>query len=140
VTETRYLFPWYNNATNGGVSSQLRFGNVGGATTVVSIKVAGVTQGQTYTLAPNASQRVELNNVDAGPIEVISSGGVPIIASMRVNLKNGVGYSSYAEFIGLSVGSPLGLPGNELSTTYWFPWYNNATNGGLSSQLRLGRP
>ena len=138
LTETRYLFPWYNNATNGGLSSQLRFGNVGGTTTVVSIKVAGVTQAQTYTLAPNASQRVELNNVDAGPIEVLSSGGVPIIASMRVNLKNGVGYSSYAEFIGLSVGN--GLPGNELSTTYWLPWYNNATAGGLSSQLRLGRP
>jgi hypothetical protein len=40
--------------------------------------------------------------------------------------------------MGLSVGN--GMPGNELSTTYWFPWYNNATNGGLSSQLRFGAP
>ncbi|HSJ87916.1 MAG TPA: matrixin family metalloprotease [Anaerolineales bacterium] len=140
LTDTRYLFPWYNNATNSGLSSQLRFANVGNASTTVSIKIAGVTQQQTYTLAPNASARVPLGNIDSGPVEVFSSGSVPIIASLRVNLMPNTSYSSYAEFMGLSVGSPLGMPGDELSTTYWFPWYNNATNGGLSSQLRFGMP
>ena len=138
LTETRYLFPWYNNATSGGLSSQLRFANVGNATTTVTIKVAGIAQDTTYTLDPDESARVDLTNVDNGPIEVISSGGVPIIASMRVNLKSGLGFSSYSEFIGLSVGA--GMPGNELSPTYWFPWYNNLTAGGLSSQLRFGLP
>lgn len=140
LTETRYLFPWYNNANAGGLSTQLRFGNVGNATTVVTIKIGGVTQPQTYTLGPNQSARVTFDNVDSGPVEVFSSGGVPIIASMRINLKPNPTYSSYAEFMGMSVGAPLGMPGNELSTTYWFPWYNNATAGGLSSQLRFGMP
>jgi hypothetical protein len=135
---TKYIFPWYNNANAGGLSSQLRFGNVGNASTTVTIKIGGVTQPQTYSLAPNESARVTFDNVDSGPVEVFSSGNVPIIASMRVNLKSNPTYSSYSEFMGLSVGN--GMPGNELSTTYWFPWYNNATNGGLSSQLRFGAP
>ena len=59
---------------------------------------------------------------------------------MRINLKSSPTYSSYSEFMGMSVGSPLGMPGNDLSTTYWFPWYNNLTAGGLNSQLRFGVP
>ncbi|HSJ88719.1 MAG TPA: hypothetical protein VK909_16015, partial [Anaerolineales bacterium] len=138
LSETRYLFPWYNNATAGGLSSQLRFGNVGNTSTTVSIKIGGVTQPTTYTLAPNESARVTFDNVDAGPVEVISTGSVPIIASMRVNLKSNAIYSSYSEFMGMSVGN--GMPGDELSTTYWLPWYNNANAGGLSSQLRFAAP
>jgi len=137
LTDT-YIFPWYNNATAGGLGSQLRFANVGNVSTTVTIKIGGMTQPQTYTLAPNESARVTFDNVDSGPLEVFSSGGVPIIASMRVNLKTNGIYSSYSEFMGLSVGN--GMPGNELSTTYWFPWYNNATAGGLNSQLRFGVP
>ena len=139
LSETRYLFPWYNNANAGGLSSQLRFANVGNTSTVLTIKIGGVTQAQTYTLAPNESARVTFDNIDSGPVEVFSD-GQPIIASMRVNLKFNALYSSYAEFMGLSVGAPLGVPGNELSSTFWFPWYNNATAGGLSSQLIFGVP
>ena len=139
LTETRYLFPWYNNATTGGLQSQLRFGNVGTDPTVVTVTIGGDEKG-TYPLDPNESMRVTYDNVDAGPVEVRSSGGVPIISSMRINLKTLPSYSSYSEFMGLSVGSSLGMPGNELSSTYWFPWYNNATTGGLSSQLRFGVP
>ncbi len=133
---SEYWFPWYNNATAGGIQSQLRFGNVGNAETDVTVKINGVTYGP-YHLGLNGSQRITLDNVDAGPVEVKSSGGVPIIASMRVNLKTNPTYSSYSEFMGMSVGSPLGMPGNELSTTYWFPWYNNI---GLDTQLRFGMP
>ncbi len=59
---------------------------------------------------------------------------------MRVNLKKNATYSSYAEFVGLSSGSPVGLPGNELGSSYLFPWYNDALNSGLDSQLRFGLP
>ncbi len=140
LTETRYLFPWYNNATAGGLSSHLRFVNVGNVTTTVQIKIGGVTQSNSYTLAPNQSAWVSLNNVDDGPVEVFSSAGVPIIASMQIALKSNTFYSSYLEFMGLSMGSPLSMPADELSNTYWFPWYSNATAGGLSSQLRFGLP
>src|SRR5690242_21531977 len=29
----------------------------------------------------------------------------------------------------------MGLPDNQLNTTYWFPWYNNVD---LDAQLRIG--
>ncbi len=137
VTETRYLFPIYTNTTASGLQMQLRFGNVGISPTTVTIKVAGVVRG-TYLLDPNASNRVSFDNLDSGPVEVTSSGGVPIIASMRVNMVPNSLYSSNAEMMGLSMGTGIGLPGNQLSTAYWFPWYNDATNGGLDSQLRFG--
>jgi hypothetical protein len=94
----------------------------------------------TFPLGPNESERVIFTDVDEGPVEVYSSGSVPIIASMRINLKNGMGFESYTELMGLSIGPPLGLPGDQLSSTYLFPWYNNATYGGLVSELRFGVP
>jgi hypothetical protein len=136
---TSYFFPWYNNANAGGIQSQLRFGNVGTEDTIVSVKIAGTVR-DTFPLSPNESERVLFADVDEGPVEVYSSGSVPIIASMRMNLKNGTGYESYTEFMGLSIGPPLGLPGDELSSTYLFPWYNNANAGGLTSDLRFGVP
>ena len=138
LTDT-YLFPWYGNANAGGIASQLRFGNVGGASTTVTVTIGGTVQG-TYPLDPNQSTRVSFTNLDNGPVVVQSSGSVPIIASTRINLKTNPTYSSYSEFMGLSMGSPLGWPSNELSTAYWFPWYGNATVGGIASQLRFGVP
>jgi len=81
--------------------------------------------------------RVAYGSLDSGPVEIESSGSVPILAAMRIVLKTTPGLASYSEFMGLSVGAPLGLPGNQLSDTYWFPWYNNV---GLDSQLRFGVP
>jgi hypothetical protein len=133
--ETRYLFPWYNNLSAGGVFSNIRFDNVGTASTTVTVKIAGTTQG-TYTLAPNES-RVVSYDIDNGPAEVYSSGGVPIVASMNVSLKPSTTYSSYSEFMGLSMGTGLGLPGNQLSATYWFPWYDNQD---VSTDIRVARP
>src|SRR5574339_207896 len=111
--------------------SQLRFGNVGSQPTTVTIKVGGVTQSPTYLLDPNQSARVTLPSVDNGPVEVSSSGGVPIIASQRINLKTHPTFASYTEI--------MGFPGASLTDTrYLFPWYNNTAYGGLDSQLRFG--
>jgi hypothetical protein len=75
-----YLFPWYNTVH---ISTQMSFANVGTANTTVTVKIAGVVRG-TYALAPNQSSRVKLVGINSGPVEVYSSGGVPIIASQRV--------------------------------------------------------
>jgi len=133
LTDTKYVFPWYNNV---GLDSQLRFANVGGSLTTVTVRIGGVQRGQ-YDLDPNESMRVAYGSLDSGPVEIESSGSVPILAAMRVVMKTTPGLASYSEFMGLSVGAPLGLPGNQLSDTYWFPWYNNV---GLDSQLRFGAP
>jgi hypothetical protein len=69
--------------------------------------------------------------VDDGPVTVRSLDGKKIIAAMRAVWKvNGV-FNSYSEL--------MGLPKEQLSTEYYFPWYNNATNL-LDEQLRFGVP
>jgi uncharacterized protein YcfL len=119
---TSYLFPWYNNLQ---LNSQLRFGNVGSSSTVVSIKIHGVTQATTYTLLPGESTTATFPISD-GPVEVVSDGQNIIAAERVIFSVNGVG-TSYSEL--------MGLPQTQLATSYLFPWYNNLQ---LNAQLRFG--
>src|SRR6185369_3350027 len=94
------------------------FANVGVANTTVTVKIAGVVKG-TYDLIPNQSARVSYAGLNNGPVELKSSGGVKIIATERYAWQaNGI-YSSITEM--------MGLPFEQLTDTYLFPWYNNAT-------------
>ena len=74
-----YYFPAYNNVN---LDEQLRFGNVGGADTTVTVTIGGVVRG-TYFLHPNEQKRVNYPGLDSGPVVVSSSGGVKIIAAIR---------------------------------------------------------
>ncbi len=122
---TNYNFPAYNNVTLDG---QLRFGNVGNSATTVTVTIAGIVRG-TYPLNPSETKRVNYVGLDAGPVVVSSSGGVPIIAALRdAYFVNGK-VESFAQLMGL----PLEL----LSSAYYFPAYNNVT---LDGQLRFGVP
>jgi hypothetical protein len=122
---TSYHIPWYNNSS---LNTQLRFGNLGTANTIVTVAIGGVARGS-YLLAPNTSVRVSYAGVDGGPVQITSSGGVPIIASERVAYYDGIAWSNFSEM--------MGLPGNQLSTSYVMPWYNNVD---LNTQLRIGVP
>ena len=118
-----YLFPAYNNVS---LDDQLRFANVGTAPTTVTVTIGGIVRG-TYFLQPNESTRVNYVGLDSGPVEVKSSGGVKIIASIRDSWHDGTKWSSYAQL--------MGLPKTQLSDTYLFPAYNNVS---LDDQLRFG--
>ncbi len=124
VSDT-YLFPAYNNVS---LDEQLRFGNVGVASTTVTVTIAGVVRG-TYVLAPNESARVNYAGLNSGPVVVKSSGGVPIIAAIRDSWWDGATWSSFAQ--------TMGLPAGQVSDTYLFPAYNNVS---LDEQLRFGVP
>ena len=124
---TDYMFPFYGNLTAGTTVSQLRFANIGTASTTVTLTVQGVPQPTKYTLLPNTSRLVALTNVNRGPVHVTSN-GQPITASMIVKLKSSAPFTSYSEFIG--------LPETTLNQTrFVFPWYNSS--GNLVSQLRV---
>ena len=119
-----YHFPAYNNVTLDG---QLRFGNVDTVATDVTVTIGGIHRG-TYTLQPNESKRVSYA-LDTGPVVIQSTGGAKIIAAIRDAYKvNGL----IVSFVQL-----MGLPQEALSTTFWFPAYNNVT---LSGQLRFAVP
>ena len=122
---TSYSFPIYNNVD---LNTQLRFGNIGTTSTTVTVTIGGVVKGS-YSLAPNASQRVSYSGLNGGPVLIQSSGGVPIIASERVAYFNGSAWTSFSEW--------MGLPKEQLDPTYWLPWYNNVD---VNTQLRFGSP
>lgn len=130
LTETRFVFPRYNNT--GNLVTNLRFTNLGATDTNVTVTIGGVTQ-KTYTVGIGQTQFFSKGSLNAGPVVVQSSGGVPIVASMIVYVKKGTGATSYSEYIG-----QLGLPTNQLTSSSWFPWYNNA--GNYVSQLRFAIP
>jgi hypothetical protein len=125
---TNYWFPIYDNVTH---DMQLRFGNMGTSTANITVKVGGVVRG-TYTLQPSESKRISYPSLNAGPVQVISTNGVPIIASMRF-----VYIKSVSPLLVTSFSEMLGLPNEQLTTTYLFPWYNNVE---LDTQLRLAVP
>jgi hypothetical protein len=122
---TRYSFPIYNNVN---LNTQLRFANVGNATTTVSVTIGGVRKGS-YILPAGESKRINYDGVDSGPVVIQSSGNVPIIASERVAYFDGSSWTSFSEM--------MGLPSNQLTNSYVFPWYNNID---LNTQLRFGVP
>jgi hypothetical protein len=128
----KYLFPAYNNVT---LNEQLRIANVDTVQSIVTVRVGGVLQG-TYTLYPPGSPpeqpsavRINYPGLDSGPVVVQGTTGVDIISSIREAWAvNGVTQS----FVQL-----MGLPSGQLSSTFWFPAYNNVI---LNEQLRFGVP
>jgi hypothetical protein len=122
--DTTYWFPWYNNVE---LDTQLRFANVSGSSATVRIYVGGDEMtGSPFTLAAGESTRKSFANVSNGPVRIVSTQN--IVAAERVVYKaNGVN-TSFTE--------TMGLPASQLDTTYWFPWYNNAT-ADLDTQLRF---
>ncbi|HEY9526976.1 MAG TPA: hypothetical protein VIR02_07850, partial [Anaerolineales bacterium] len=120
--DTTYFLPWYNNVD---LDTQLRIANVSSQQATVRIFVGGMEMtGSPFSLAAGASARKSFAGVNNGPVEIVST--QPIVAAQRVIYKvNGLN-TSFSE--------TMGLPANQLNTTYWLPWYNNKD---LDTQLRI---
>jgi hypothetical protein len=82
---------------------------------------------------PNIAPGVSLQAsyaINNGPIRVVSTDGKKIIAAMRVIWKETGERTSYSEL--------MGLPAEQLSSEYWFPWYNNLATTAMNQQFRFG--
>ena len=112
---SEYWFPWYNNLATASMDQSLRFGNVDSSPTTIEVLVGNTVLGS-YILNPGQSTRQSFA-VNNGPIRIRSIDGKNIIAAMRVIWKEPGPRTSYTEL--------MGLPKEQLSTEYWFPWYNN---------------
>jgi len=127
-----YYFPAYNNKT---LYNQLRFANLGTASTNVRVTIGSNTYGP-YTLGPQESQRVDYDlnagpvKVSSVPVEVGDPASQPIIAA----LLNAWQLQGAAKPTTTSYIEMMGLPKEQLSKTYYFPSYNNKT---LYNQLRF---
>ena len=130
---SEYWFPWYNNAAPASMDQGFRIANVDAAANTVQVFVGTTQLGPNIILGPGASTRVGFN-VDNGPIRIIcttcaNTGTDKIIAALRVIWKEPGYRSSYSEM--------MGLPTEQLSSEYWFPWYNNLSTAAMDQGFRI---
>ncbi|HET9906426.1 MAG TPA: hypothetical protein VFQ23_07290, partial [Anaerolineales bacterium] len=130
-----YWFPWYNNAATNSMDQGFRIANVDlNASNNVEVWV-GSTKLQTISLAAGGSTRVGYN-VDNGPVHIVcttcGTDNDKIIAALRVIWTESGFRSSYSEM--------MGLPAEQLSQQYWFPWYNNADTNSMDQGFRIAVP
>ena len=126
--DTTYWLPWYNNVD---LDTQLRIGNVSGATATVHIFIGPneVTPVEGITLPAGGSTRLSYAGVNNGPVKIVSD--QDIVAAERLIYKVNNKNTSFSEM--------MALPASQLDVLYWLPWYNN--NGrDLDTQLRFGVP
>ncbi len=118
--DTTYWLPWYNNVN---LDTQLRIANVSNLPATVNVTIGGTAMAP-LNLAAGESTRVSYIGVSTGPVKIEST--QPIIAAERLIYKVNNKPTSFTE--------TMALPANQLNTTYWLPWYNNAD---LDTQLRI---
>jgi hypothetical protein len=116
---TEYWYPWYDNIS---MMNWILVGNPTGSTANVEIYIGGAKRGS-YTI-PAGGQVTPRFNLQTGPVRVVSTNGVKIFTSQRVNY-------------GSSFNEVMGYAGNKLTTEYWFPWYDNTS---MSTDILVGRP
>jgi hypothetical protein len=126
---TDYWLPYYKNNTT-DTDSQIRFTNTNPSeTTTVSIYL-GNNPNPVYTksLAGNSADRINLPNTAAGggPVRIVSSNSnAKILAGMRVIYGGGISFDEL-----------MAYPTAQLSTEYWFPFYNH-NNVNLDTEMRV---
>ncbi len=121
--DTIYWLPWYNNVD---LDTQLRIANVSASPATVSVFIGGVEmQGSPFSLAAGVSTRKSFTGINNGPVKIVSDQNI-VVAERVIYKVNNVN-TSFAEM--------MALPNSQLSSTYWFPWYNNS--GALDTQLRI---
>jgi hypothetical protein len=123
--DTTFWLPWYNNKD---LDTQLRFANTTNTPATVRVYIGGLEMtGSPFTLQPNESTRRSFLDINGGPLKIVSTQNI-VVAERVIYKVNGVP-TSFSEM--------MGLPANQLDTTYWLPWYNNID---LNTQLRFGVP
>ena len=102
----------YNNVTtNQTVQNYTPAFNAASSCANIGVDIGGVNRG-TYGVPVQGSQRVSYA-LDAGPVKVASTNGVPLIAALRDAWKLNGQVQSFAQL--------MGLPQEQLSDTYLFP-------------------
>jgi M6 family metalloprotease-like protein len=99
--------------------------NAGSGCADITARIGNANQGR-FGLEAGASTRTSFGGIDAGPVTLTSTNGVPLIAAERLIYRVDSVATSFTEM--------MGLPNSELDNVYYLPWYNNV---GLDTQLRF---
>ena len=124
---TEYWFPWYDKKS---MLTDLVIGNTDGVETAkVEVYIAGEYK-ETLDILPYESATAWYDGVMGGPVRVLSIANdngvtVPVVASERSVYK------------GTSFNETMGFPTNQLTTEYWFPWYDKKS---MITRVMIGSP
>ncbi|WP_075062152.1 hypothetical protein [Ornatilinea apprima] len=126
---TEFWFTWYDNKT---MSSWIYIANPSSNQTASVEVYIGNTLRGTYSIAPgnvtNARYYSSGVGIQDGPVRVVSTNGVNILASQRVNFPD-TSPTGYNEI--------MGFIAQDMGTEFWFPWYDNKT---MLSWVLVGNP
>ncbi|MEW6206657.1 MAG: hypothetical protein AB1509_07530 [Chloroflexota bacterium] len=134
---TTYWFPWYDHGYPSVIGSNMRtwilVGNPSTTQTAnVQIYIGGILQTvpgstpptTTFTIPPRGNVTPRWIGLQGGPVQVVSD--IPIFASERVfTVPNSV------------FNEAMGIPGNQLTSEYWYPWYDSQN---MNNFLLISKP
>lgn len=131
---SEYWFPWYDNV---GMATWVLVGNPSTTETAyVDIYIGGQKyqdqfgQVQTYAIAPGNRVTPRFPGVTTGPVQVVSVTGDGTPSPVDIFTSERVVYAS-------SFNEVMGYPDNQLTTEYWFTWYDNLY---MSSHIFIAKP
>ena len=129
---SEYWFPVYDHSYIPGSNTNpmrmwVMIGNPGTRTASVDIYLAGVKgAGSPFSIPAGGQVTSRWIGVTGGPVRVVSTNGVPILTSERV--------LTYPDNV---FNELLGFPRNQMSSEYWFPYYDSVS---MSNDILVGRP
>lgn len=112
-----YYFTWYDMNSPGMQGDWILVSNPGPDNADVVIKIAGKVKGN-KTVAPGETWTPFFPGIIGGPVEVSSTGGQNIYVSQRVLYRG-----TFNEI--------RGIPAFNLSTAYYFNWYDLQSSSGM---------
>jgi hypothetical protein len=95
----------------------------------VDIYIGGVKQGQTYTIPENGRITPQFD-VNSGPVEIVSVTGAGTPSPINI-------FTSERSIYGPSFNEMMGYPADQLTTEYWFTWYDSVY---MQTKLLVSKP
>jgi hypothetical protein len=127
---TEYWFPWVDQFNTNNMKTWVLVGNPSSSQTAyVDIYVGGVKQGSTYAIAPNGNITPTFS-VTNGPVRVVSVTGTGTPTAIDI-------FASERTLYGNSFNEMMGYPSDQLTTEYWFTWYDEVY---MTTELLVSRP
>ncbi len=127
---TEYWFPWYDHGypsvSGDNVRTWVMVGNPSASSKAsVNIYIGGVLQaGSPFSIPAGSRVTPRWVGTVGGPVHVVSD--IPVFASERVFT---VPEDSFNEV--------MGVPGDQLTDEYWFPYYNSVN---MQNSILISRP
>ena len=119
----------YNNVTTNQIDQDfMAIFNPASNCADIDVSIGGNEVGH-YGLIRGNSLRESYVGVDNGPVQIHSTNSQDILPALRVIWREPGLRSSYSEM--------MGLPVEQLSTEYWFPWYNNLDKASMDQGFRI---